>query len=165
MFPRTYGNAARTLTLGSQGCWSTALPKSAPFKSGCACTHRSASTTCSGKVDAARICATSESGYSAIDVIDTFAVAFCTGLPESVTCTSKVDVPAPEGPPCRSFMFWCRLFRLDLRRKILTLNFAKSAKFRMGHPPRDLRVCGYGVSELSPTLMCATPPESCCSEV
>jgi hypothetical protein len=36
---------------------------------------------------------------------------------------------------CRSFMFSCRLFRLDLRRKIPTLNFAKSAKFRMGHPP------------------------------
>src|SRR6266478_3323044 len=37
-----------------------------PFKSGCACTHWSASRTCSGNVDAARICATSESGYSAI---------------------------------------------------------------------------------------------------
>jgi len=28
-----------------------------------------------------------------------------------------------------------QLDRLDLRRKIPTLNFAKSAKFRMGHPP------------------------------
>ena len=33
---------------------------------GCDCTQRSASTICSGNVDAARICATSESGYSAI---------------------------------------------------------------------------------------------------
>src|SRR5271165_3896459 len=66
MFPRTDGNAVSALTLGSQGCWSTVWPKASPFKSGCACTHRSASTTCSGKVDAARIWATRESGYSAI---------------------------------------------------------------------------------------------------
>ncbi len=66
MFPRTDGNAVSALTLGSQGCWSTAWPKASPFKSGCACSHLSASTTCSGNVDAARICATSESGYSAI---------------------------------------------------------------------------------------------------
>jgi hypothetical protein len=52
--------------LGSQDCWPTAWPKASPFKSGCASIHRSVSTTCSGNVDAARICATSESGYSAI---------------------------------------------------------------------------------------------------
>ncbi len=62
MFPRTDGNAASALTLGSQGSWSTAWAKSSPFKSGCDCTHRSTSTTCSGNVEAARICATSESG-------------------------------------------------------------------------------------------------------
>src|ERR1039457_1841947 len=66
ILPRTDGNAASALTLGSQGCWSTACPKASPFKSGFACTHLSAWTTCSGNVDAARICATSESGYSAI---------------------------------------------------------------------------------------------------
>src|SRR5579862_4294312 len=61
MFPSTDGNAASAFTLGSHGCWSTALPSSSPFKSGFACTQRSASTTSSGKVDAASICATRES--------------------------------------------------------------------------------------------------------
>src|SRR5258707_8656910 len=42
------GNAVSALTLGSHGCWSTACPKASPFKSGCSCTHLSASTTCSG---------------------------------------------------------------------------------------------------------------------
>src|SRR5208337_414755 len=57
IFPSTDGNAVNALTLGSQGCWSTACARASPFNSGCACTHRSASTTSSGKVAAANICA------------------------------------------------------------------------------------------------------------
>jgi hypothetical protein len=37
---------------------------------------------------------------------------------------------AGRGLPA-ALMFSCRLFRLDLRRKVRTLNFGKSAKFRM----------------------------------
>src|SRR6516164_731468 len=66
MLPSTEGNAVSAFTLGSQFIWSTACPRASPLKSGCACTHRSASTTCSGNVAAERIYATSESGYNAI---------------------------------------------------------------------------------------------------
>src|SRR6516165_6907946 len=66
MLPSTEGNAVSAFTLGSQFIWSTACPRASPLTSGCCSTQRSASTTCSGNVDAERICATSESGYSAM---------------------------------------------------------------------------------------------------
>src|ERR1019366_10519806 len=91
IFPRTDGNAVSALTLGSHGCWSTACPKSLPFKSGCACTHLAASTTCSGNVDAARICATSESGYSAIG-----ATSCCNWSGVCCVCAGGACVPCAE---------------------------------------------------------------------
>ena len=84
MLPRTEGNAVSAFTLGSHGCWSTAWPRASPFKSGFACTHRSASTTCSGNVAAAKICATNESGYRAIG-----ATSRCSG------CRTLFSRPRP----------------------------------------------------------------------
>src|SRR5271166_2798450 len=65
MSPSTEGKAVSPLMLGSQGCWSTAFARASPLRLACACSQRSASTTCTGKVEAPRTWARRGSGYKA----------------------------------------------------------------------------------------------------
>jgi hypothetical protein len=46
-------------------------------------------------------------------------------------------VPLQWSCPSRSLKFCCRILSLDFQREHPTLNFAKNAKFRMGHPASD----------------------------
>src|SRR5215510_2586435 len=62
----TWGKFTSDLTLGSQVCCSRAVVRASPFRVLFALSHRAASTTSRGYVDAIRICDTSESGYSAM---------------------------------------------------------------------------------------------------
>src|SRR4051812_45660634 len=65
-FARTDGNCVSALTLGSHDCWSTACARACPVRPEFCSIQRSASTISVGYVHAARICATSASGYSAM---------------------------------------------------------------------------------------------------
>src|SRR5438105_5775974 len=89
MFASTEGNCVIALTLGSQDCSSTAWASCSPFNSECCCTQRSASTISVGYVEAARICATSASGYSATGATN---CSNCSGL-----CWSTASPTAAGG--------------------------------------------------------------------
>src|ERR1700722_20901849 len=131
MFSRTDGNCARDFTLGSQDFLSTSLASSSPLSSEWLCIQRSASTISAGYVAAARICATSASGYKAIGATSccNSCAVCCTGCVGACVCV----LDWPVKPKDSASVVNCTSKQQRSKVKICLTNFMAYSPVQKNH--------------------------------